>query len=245
MIGSKILYYEKVSSTNVMAEEMLSAKKVNEGTVIYAGEQTNGKGQKGNTWVSEAGRNLTLSIILNPAFLPAEHQFAISQLMSLSIAGLLDNYSGSISIKWPNDIYYKDDKIAGILIENSVEGHTLQYSVAGAGININQASFPRELPDAVSLRMIKGKDYEIRSLLVELCGICDRWYNILREGDLAYINDQYHKRLYRYNTLSEFITASGNIKGRIMGVDSHGMLIIKTTSGNRLKFSFKEVEITK
>lgn len=245
MIGSQILYYEKVSSTNEVAEKILSERRINEGTVIYAGEQTKGKGQKGNTWVSEVGKNLTLSMILHPVFLPAEFQFAISQVLSLSIAGMLDNYTGSISIKWPNDIYYKDDKIAGILIENSVEGNTLQYSIAGAGININQAYFPRELPEAVSLRMIKGKDHDIKTLLKELCNICDRWYNILREGDLAYINDQYHKRLYRYNTLTTFRTASGSIRGRIRGVDSHGMLLIKTTSGTSLKFSFKEVEISR
>lgn len=245
MIGSQILYYEKVSSTNEMAEEMLSARNVNEGTVIYAGEQTRGKGQKGSTWVSEAGKNLTVSIILYPDFLPPEHQFAISQVLSLSIAGLLDNYSESISIKWPNDIYHKDDKIAGILIENSVEGNTLQYSIAGAGININQASFPNELPEAVSLKISNGKDYNIRSLLEELCNICDRWYNILSEGDLAYLNEQYQQRLYRYNTLTTFITTSGIIRGRIRGVDSHGKLIIKTTGGTSLKFSFKEVEIRK
>ncbi|MBN1387857.1 MAG: biotin--[acetyl-CoA-carboxylase] ligase [Bacteroidales bacterium] len=242
LIGSNIIYREKVSSTNELAAEMLAADAVVEGTIIYAGEQYGGKGQRGNKWVSEAGKNLTVSIILYPRFLKADQQFMISKVISLSIAGFLDTYSDSISIKWPNDIYHKDDKIAGILIENSLEGNKMLTSIIGAGININQDIFPPEIPNPVSLSIINKREYDIGTLMDDFCRICDIWYSRLRKGHFDYIDKQYTNRLYRLNTPSGFITDKGIISGKITGVDRFGRIKIETDNGNSRVYGFREIE---
>jgi len=244
LIGSNIIYYEKVSSTNDVAAEMLTKDTVVEGTIIYAGEQLKGRGQRGNKWVSEAGKNLTVSIILYPGFLKAEQQFIISKIISLSIAEFLDAYSDAISIKWPNDIYYKDDKIAGILIENSLEGNTIKNSIIGTGININQVNFLPEITNPVSLSMINKREYDLSALLPEFCSICNKWYNRLRKGHLNYINNKYRSRLYRLNIPSRFITAKGSVRGKISGVDRFGRIKIEMDNGKTVVYGFREIDLT-
>ncbi|MFO7851610.1 MAG: biotin--[acetyl-CoA-carboxylase] ligase [Bacteroidota bacterium] len=243
IIGSNIIYREKVSSTNELAAEMLDKSIVPEGTVIYAADQYMGKGQRGNTWLSEAGKNLTASIILYPDTLEADQQFLISELISLSIAELLDTYCDSISIKWPNDIYYKDDKIAGILIENSLEGKRIQNSVAGVGININQNNFPPEIHNPVSLNIINKREYNIREILDEFCKVCDRWYTRLKKDELDYINNKYQERLYRLGIPSVFITPEGRLRGIIKGIDRFGRIKIEKTNGDTVVYGFREIEL--
>jgi len=242
IIGSNIIYREKVSSTNDSASEMLRKKKLPEGTIIYAGLQTNGRGQRGNTWISEAGKNLTISIILYPDFLGSDQQFLISKLISLSISDLLKAYTSSISIKWPNDIYYKDDKIAGILIEYSLEGNMIQHCIAGVGININQLSFPPEIPNPVSLGKITRQEHDIDTVLSDFCRICDSWYKKLKEGRTDYIDDKYLKNIYMFNTPSVFRTNTGYFTGRITGIDSFGRLLVEHEDGNKEAYGFREIE---
>ncbi|HCC70289.1 MAG TPA: biotin--[acetyl-CoA-carboxylase] ligase [Bacteroidales bacterium] len=242
IIGSNIIYREKVSSTNELAAEMLKDNSPSEGTVIFAGEQLHGKGQRGNKWISEAGKNLTFSIILYPDFLQSDQQFMISKVISISILELLDKYSDSISIKWPNDIYHKDDKIAGILIEYSLEGNKIQHCIAGAGININQFNFPPDIPNPVSLNIINHQEYDTGIILAEFCRICDYWYKELVDGQVETINTQYHNNLYRLNINTGFITHEGPLKGRITGVDTFGRILIDHENGNKGIYGFREIE---
>ncbi|MDZ7737640.1 MAG: biotin--[acetyl-CoA-carboxylase] ligase [Bacteroidales bacterium] len=243
IIGSNIIYREKLSSTNALAAQMLSSNRPEEGTLIYAYEQSEGKGQKGNSWISEPGKNLTVSIILYPDFLEAGQQFMISKAVSLAIAELLDDYSASISIKWPNDIYHKDDKIAGILIENALEGNKIVNTIIGTGININQTIFPPALPNPVSLKILNKREYHPEKMLSAFCRIFDLWYGRLRSGHLSNINEPYLERLYRFNETAEFSTAGGDrLQGRIAGVDSFGRLIIESTEGNLSYYGFREIE---
>ncbi len=244
LIGSKIIYCEKVSSTSVEAAEMIAANSAPGGTVIYAGVQTSGKGQRGNTWISEAGKNLTLSVILYPDFLEAARQFMVSKVISLAISELLDQYSDSISIKWPNDIYHKDDKIAGILIEYSLVGNKIQSCIAGAGININQVNFPPGLPNPVSLKIINKHDYDTVELLSYFCRICDKWYSRLTGGSFEEINKQYQERLYRLNKTSDFMIHGRTVRGTIQGVDNYGRIIIMKDDGNTGIYGFNEIKFT-
>ncbi len=241
-IGSNIIYREKLSSTNDLASEMAVDNKAPEGTVIYAGEQTKGRGQRGNIWVSEPGNNLTFSIILYPEFLKADKQFMISKIISLSAARLLGLYTGSITIKWPNDIYYKNDKIAGILIENSLEGDTIQCSVAGVGININQSGFPSGLPNPISLRQITGNNYDPESILSQFCNICDDLYSKLKTGLHEEINVLYHNNIYMLNRHTGFEGPQGRFRGTIRGVDEFGRLNIEMENLEIKSFGFKEIE---
>ncbi len=243
IVGSNIIYHKKLPSTNTVAAEMLSGKPPPEGTLIYAYEQSKGKGQRGNSWLSEPGKNLTMSIILYPVFLGAGEQFMISKAVSLAIAELLDEHSASTSIKWPNDIYHKGDKIAGILIENSLEGNKINNTLIGVGININQTVFSPVLPNPVSLKIINGHDYDIEQMLSAFCRIFDTWYSRLRSGQLSYINERYLERLYRLNKPAEFTTtADGCLQGMIKGVDGFGRIIIELTGGELRTYGFKEIE---
>lgn len=244
LIGSNIIYREKVSSTNVLAAEMLNTTSLPEGSVIYAGEQSNGKGQRGRTWHGEAGKNLTMSTIIYPHFLQADRQFMLSKVLSLAIAELLDPYSGAISIKWPNDIYHKDDKIAGILIENAIEGNRIKHCIAGSGININQLHFPREIPNPVSLQIINSREYDIAALLADFCRICDTWYKRLKDAHEDEINEQYRKRLYRLNKLSGYIINGRMTRAIIRGVDRYGRLELKMEDGSKGVFGFDEIRFS-
>ncbi|MDT8400107.1 MAG: biotin--[acetyl-CoA-carboxylase] ligase [Bacteroidales bacterium] len=242
IIASNIIYREKVSSTNDLAAEMLAAGTTPDGTLIYAGEQTGGRGRKGNVWISEAGKNLTLSVILLPWFLRADQQFMVSKIVSLAICELLDPYSCLISIKWPNDIYHKDDKIAGILIEASLEGNKLQSCIAGAGININQSSFPEDLPNPVSLYNINKQEYDTEKLLSDFYRTLDLWYNRLKEGMFTVINKQYQKRLYRLNKPSDFMINHARVRGSIKGVDRYGRIKIRMSNGETGVYGFNEIK---
>lgn len=244
LIGSSIIYREKVSSTNELASELISGLSPAEGTVIYAGQQLKGKGQRGNTWISDKDKNLTVSIILYPHFLQAERQFMVSKVISLAICQLFDPYSDKIRIKWPNDIYHKDDKIAGILLEYSLQGNTIQSCIAGAGININQDSFPPELPNPVSLKLITGREYNIKDILSDLCRLSDLWYTRLRNGHYDQIDAAYRARLYRLNYPSEFIAGAGSIRGKIKGVDTYGRLIIRLKDGSTGMYGFNEISFS-
>jgi len=242
LIGSNIIYREKVSSTNVLAAEMLGNTDLTEGSVIYAGEQTMGKGQRGNTWHSEAGMNLTMSIILYPSFLQADRQFMLSKVLSLAISELLDPYSGSISIKWPNDIYHKDDKIAGILIEYAIEGNRIKHCIAGSGININQVDFPRDIPNPVSLSIINSRKYDTAVILADFCRIFDLWYEKLKGACEDEIDELYRQRLYRLNEMYGYIINGRMTRAMIVGVDRYGRLKMKMEDGSGGIFGFDEIK---
>jgi len=144
-----IITVESVASTNSYLKELAHSRTLDEGTVIVTRNQTAGKGQQGNAWESEAGKNITCSILLYPSFLPVQHFFLLSEVISLGVKETLDAYTDGITIKWPNDIYYCERKIAGILIENEITGSNISMSVAGIGVNVNQEQFLSDAPNPV------------------------------------------------------------------------------------------------
>ena len=134
-------YIKETDSTNNLIRKMMQDENLPEGFLVYTDFQTAGKGQPGNTWESEAGKNLLFSIVLYPHEIPIHEQFVLSEIASLSIKNILAKYTDGISVKWPNDIYWNDRKIAGILIENSLKKNEINYSIIGIGLNINQTIF--------------------------------------------------------------------------------------------------------
>jgi len=160
IIGSEIIFLSNVVSTNTTAADYIRSGMTREGMVIRAGYQSAGKGQLGNSWESEDGKNLLFSIILFPNMLAATEQFLLCEFISLGIHDYLNTIISGCKIKWPNDIYAGDDKIAGILIENSLAGNAITSSVAGIGLNINQEVFSEQIPNPVSLKMITGINYD-------------------------------------------------------------------------------------
>ncbi len=159
----QIRYIQKVDSTNTEIERLIKAgETVSDGFVLYTDNQTNGRGQQGNKWNTGKGENLAMSILVKDTFLPAEKQFVLNEWVAIAVVAALQQYEKEIKVKWPNDIYYKDKKLCGILIENTLSiSETAQtkiaYSIVGIGVNINQETFPKNLPNPISLMQIIGK----------------------------------------------------------------------------------------
>ena len=167
----KIIRLAETDSTNNYLREQCAKARLPEGSLVIADFQTAGKGQVGNSWESEAGKNLMFSILLYPDSLPANRQFLISQIASLSVKETLEGYTDSVKVKWPNDIYWKDRKICGMLIENDLSGQHLYCSVIGIGLNINQEIFRSDAPNPVSLTQITGKVYDREEVLARFLRI--------------------------------------------------------------------------
>jgi len=241
-IGSDIKYYEKVSSTNEVAAQLLSERKAAHGTVISASFQTRGKGQRNNKWHSEALKNLTMSIILHPTTLDPALQFYISGIISIAVAESLEAFSNEISIKWPNDIYHVNDKIAGILIEHSIIGNKISSSICGIGININQVYFPEGLPNPTSLKLLTGKSFNVHTIEKSIFDSLNRWFDILINKQFGLIDSNYTRRLYKYGEMTKFRAENVEFFGKISGVNNSGQLQITTSEGINKTFSFKEVE---
>lgn len=242
MTTTKIIKLTEVDSTNYFATNLAMNPDTEEFTVVWADEQTSGRGQENNFWESEAGKNLTFSIILKPCFLKIEQQFFLSKAISLAIVNFLQPITGHISVKWPNDIYWKDKKICGILIENIVEQNIIRNSIVGIGLNINQEKFLSNAPNPVSLKNIKKEDYDLEFCLKEILQQIDRFYQLLIDEKFDEINQLYLSCLYRFNEFAAFKTGEGIFRAKIIKVEDSGELVLELTSGETKKFFFKEVE---
>ena len=238
---STIISIDYTSSTNDYARSLLKKDNPAPFTVIFAYEQTRGKGQKNNSWHSAPGKNLTCSIIVYPYFLRPDQQFAINETVCLAIADVLNPIFKGFMIKWPNDIYYHRKKIGGILVENSLMGNSIEYVIIGIGLNINQTSFPGHLPNPVSLTQITGKKYNLNSILDSLLFCFEKRFHQLKKRDFEGLRKAYHQNLYLRYQYHCFRSEKGTFKGRILGVDLWGRLIIEAEDGQEYSFSFKEI----
>lgn len=241
IIGSEIIRHEKVSSTNSLAAELIRCGRQPEGTIVKASWQGSGRGQQGNKWESEPGKNLLISIILYPEMIKAEEQFYICRTISLGVYDTLNRKTRDVSIKWPNDIYVKNDKIAGILIENSIMGNSISSSIAGIGINVNQEHFFGDAPNPVSLKMITGTEYDPELLLKELCEDIDLRYNMLRQGHWKKLSSDYLNAMFRFGVWNNFSDNEGEFGGMIEDVRPSGMLVVRKKDGMRKEYAFKEI----
>jgi BirA family transcriptional regulator, biotin operon repressor / biotin---[acetyl-CoA-carboxylase] ligase len=242
IIGSKIYYYQQLTSTNTEAVRLMTNNDVAEGSVICSGYQSSGRGQAGNTWESEENKNLLISIILYPTMIEPSGQFLISMTISLGLCDYLKRHVPDCSIKWPNDIYVNNDKIAGILIENSIMGNHIQSTVAGIGLNVNQVKFLSAIPNPVSLSILTGLEYDLFNCLNQLVTDLDKRYKQLISEDYETIKSDYISKLYRINEWSGFRDIQGDYSGKILSVTDSGRLIVERHPGEKREYSFKEVE---
>jgi BirA family biotin operon repressor/biotin-[acetyl-CoA-carboxylase] ligase len=181
-IGHSFIELKSVDSSNNYAMERVHAGSASHGAIFFAHEQWAGKGQRGKSWLSSPGENIVISAVLEPVFLPITRQFALSTAIALSSHDLISRYAGieEISIKWPNDLYWRDRKAGGILIENSFRGAHWLFAIAGIGINVNQVEFPAGLQNPVSLRQITGRRFNAVELARELGNCLERRFEQLR-----------------------------------------------------------------
>ncbi len=242
IIGSKLIKLKEVDSTNEYASNM---KNIEHGTVITAEKQTKGRGQRGNKWSSRSGENITASFYIEPDFLSVEEQFYLSMIIALSVRETIVHYIDeceNIKVKWANDIYYKDKKIAGILIENSLKGHSISSSIVGIGINVNQTIFDEKLPNPVSIKQIKGENISVENCISILCKKIEQKYNMLKEGKKKEIKNDYMKNLYRRKGIHSYIYKGHSLKAEIFDVLESGHLILRTEDNNLHKFDFSQIK---
>ena len=239
-LGKDIIYLTDCHSTNDEALERLRKREVAEGTVVITDNQTKGKGQRGNQWFSEKGKNLTFSLILQPRFLVPSDQFFLNIAVSLAIMDFFLEYNQDVRIKWPNDIVHIfDGKLGGILIENSITQSALESSIIGIGLNINQKNFP--LSNVCSLSQLAGQDFDLWELLRELIKQIEKRYIQLMKGKLDALKKEYLLRLFRFEEWNQFEDKEV-FKGKIKGVTLEGKLIIEKESGVVQQYAFKEVK---
>lgn len=242
-VGQNLVTLKEVGSTNNYLKELLSnSKPVAEGTVIMAESQYAGRGQQQNRWHSEAGKNLTFSLLLQPNFLPLNQQFDLTRAISLGVVSALGQAtSENVQIKWPNDIYHGDKKLGGILIENIVQGSQIKNSIIGIGLNINQDGFPPEVPNPTSVKQILHRDYDLKVLLSQICSSIEAWYLKLKAGRYDEIRSAYLNNLYWLNQERDFVSDNETFKGTIIGVRNTGFLVLSTKSGEK-EFNLKQIQ---
>lgn len=245
-ILKKRYHLEFCSSTNDVLKEISESKTTETGdTGIYVTTefQTAGRGYGTNSWHSRKGENLLISFLCKPLAIKPELQFDISRIISLCISDLLEEIlhdKSKVNIKWPNDIFVNDSKIAGILIENRLAGNQIIDSIVGIGFNINQTQFPGEIPGATSLKLLIGNSFDTETMIQKLIAVIEKRNRKVQLYDHKSLHEEYDNKLYGKDQLKAFSSGKSHFTGRITGTDPNGMLAIMTEDGSR-KFGFKEI----
>lgn len=218
------------------------------GLTVVTDNQTAGRGQRGNTWESAPGENLTFSLLLKPVNIKPASQFAISEAVALGVVGALRSWlpphlGKEVKVKWPNDIYVGDRKICGILIEHSLSGDGISWSVAGIGLNVNQQRFMSDAPNPVAMTQLTGERYPLTDILETTVEEIIRLFSIAdTPGGAEKLHAAYLDELWRGHGLHPFRLPSGEtFMAEITGIDPTGMLTLTTAGSRRLTFAFKEV----
>lgn len=235
------IHLKEVSSTNTFLKEWEPLQPVKEFAVVTADFQIAGRGQRGNSWESEIKSNLLFSLLCRPVFLPPNEQFKLSQIISLSIKEALETHCKGFTVKWPNDIYWNEKKICGILIEHNLTGNKISESISGIGININQTIFKSSAPNPVSLAQITGKKQDKEKILAQILKRFEHYYRLLEKGEWDFISKNYFNSLFRNNGFYPYRDPNGAFSAKIENVEPDGCLVLTDTSGKKRKYAFKEV----
>ena len=236
-----IYHFDKLASTNDEAVKPSYA----EGDIVWADVQSAGRGQRGHKWESREGENITFSAIFEPTFLPATKQFLLSEVVALAVVDALRYYGVGARIKWTNDIYVGDRKLAGILIEHKLSGVNISRTIAGIGLNVNQLEFSADLPNPVSMRQITRLELDCREVLERVAEKLMERYEMLRRGEEQQLQADYHELLYRRDALHWYFLPDGKaFRGTIRGVEPSGALIVENEKGEQRSYLFKEIEFS-
>ena len=237
----KPIHVVATTSTNTTLDELCNSQQLPNLTCVFTDYQSAGRGQRGNSWESEDGANLLFSVVSFPDFLPANKQFYLSQTNALALQETLSRYADDITVKWPNDIYWKDMKLCGTLIENDLMGMNLSRSIAGTGVNLNQQKFVSEAPNPVSLSQITGQHYDIETILHQILERTAYYYDLLKQGKGEEIAERYCAVLYRRKGLHTYRDANGIFRASIVEIQPNGRLILEDEAGKLRSYLFKEV----
>ena len=237
---------DSIGSTNSYLRDLGGGDPGYDYEVAVTGFQTAGRGQKGNTWESEPGRNLLFSILAHPRNLKVREQFYISEAIALAvsdsvIAAIGPGFSDGVSVKWSNDVYWKDFKMAGILIENTLQGECILDTVGGVGLDVNQEVFLSDAPNPVSLKNITGHEYDLDVLLNDIVGRFIGYMERTPE-ERTEVGRLYRARLYRREGWHPFRDAAGEFEACIEGIRPDGCMMLLTRSGEHRVYEFKQVQ---
>lgn len=234
-----IYHFDTLHSTNDEARDLRYA----EGDIIAARRQLAGRGQRGHSWESREGENLTFSLVLTPTFLATKNQFKLLQTIALSLVDLFAEYGIATSVKWTNDIYVGDRKMVGILIEHQSITTTLQRTIVGIGINVNQCQFSADVPNPTSMALELGRNLDLAEVLSRFEVAFAKRYAQLKSGETDLLHTEYNALLYRRNVKAPFRLPDGSLfVGTICEVLPAGELVIEAVDGGRRGYLFKEVE---
>lgn len=238
--GTPFIELQQVESTNNYATGLVHAGMAQPGAAVFAHHQTKGKGQRNRQWQDEGGKNIALSLILQPPGLALSQTFLLSAATAVGVHHFFSHYAGSeTSVKWPNDLYWRDRKAGGILIENIVQGSDWKAAIVGIGININQTEFDDLGKKAVSLKQITGQEHKPVLLAIELCGYLSDAYTLLHRLP-SDVMERYQKHLYKLNETVRLKQGSRVFDAVVKGVTALGELIVE--HGTEERFDVGEVE---
>jgi len=239
-LGKDIHFLPDCHSTNDMALQALRQNQAAEGSIFITNHQTRGKGQRGNSWETKPGENLTFSLVLQPRFLDLSEQFVLNMAISNAIRRCIQEYIPGLMVKWPNDLVVPGfGKLGGILIENLVGSSGWDYAVVGIGINVNQNQFPN--PKATSLSLVTVNVYPLEELFKLLIVHLEQAYIALKKGKHAEIRAEYLRHLYLFEQQALFTVGEEALAGKIIGLSESGNLLLELTNGQQRSFDIKEI----
>ena len=226
-----VKYIDEASSTNDDIKKLTIDS--SEMLILVANRQTTGRGCGSNSWESEAGKNLTFSVRYHPDKVDARHQFVISMQTAVALCRTMNDFGIITTIKWPNDIYYGDMKLAGILIENRLRASTIEETIIGIGLNINQTHFTSDAPNPISMKLISGKEYTTNDVLDTFL----HYFSVINTDIYA----DYRSLLYRSSGFYRYIDKNGEFTAEIAEIAPDGIISLRDTNGTIRKYAFKEV----
>jgi BirA family biotin operon repressor/biotin-[acetyl-CoA-carboxylase] ligase len=242
MILENPFFIDTTDSTNRMLKTMLEDyTELPDGFCVVADFQSAGRGQGTNRWQSDKGKNLLASILFRPVYPPA-HQFVFNQCFALAVRAMLAQYVDGVKIKWPNDIYVGKEKIAGILIEHSIQGENIKNTIAGVGININQTVFDADIPNPTSLKLLTKRDYDVRNVVRSLMDFCVR-YQCSNCTDYVTVHQEYLSHLFLYQEYALYEMDGRMVEAEITGTDVYGRLLLTDKNGKNYCCGMKEVRL--
>lgn len=219
-----------------------SAFDAGEFQLVTADYQTLGRGQRGSSWEAERGANLLFSFAFRPEGIAAARQFSLSEALALAVAQTLEAYTSDIRIKWPNDIYWRERKIGGMLLEHVLEGTRLRLTLTGVGVNLNQRTFRSDAPNPVSLWQITGRDVPPAVAMEQIARLFVEHYELLRRDGFEALHAAYMQRLYRRTGLHRYADAARReFWAEVVGISPLGVLTLRQADGRQRNFAFKEI----
>ncbi len=240
-LGKKVIFLPDCHSTNDEMSSMIKKEDFSEGLVIYTDHQKSGKGQRGNVWLDEPGKNVLMSVLIKPSYLLISEQHLLNVVIGLSVIRTLAEHieEKRLKLKWPNDVLVDNNKICGILVENTIKGDKLENSVIGTGINLNQKAF--NLPTATSLAIETDQVFNREDFMEKLLIDIEYFLLKLKNGQKSLLLQLYHEKLYRKGEEASYRDMDGEFSGVILGIDNTGKLIV-SKNGSFKNYGIKEIE---